>query len=83
VRKEKELLVGIFSPEATAVQDDFFAFDVVAKSEAAKAETVIPFSGWDMLKLLDRMPAGSIIRILAKNACRLFVLCSEFLMLFA
>jgi hypothetical protein len=83
VRKEKELLVGILSPEAAAVQDDFFAFNVVAKSEAAKAETVLPFSGWDMLELLDRMPASSIVRILAKNACRFFVSCSEFLMLFA
>jgi hypothetical protein len=61
---------------------DLVSFNIVTKAEAAKAEPVLTLPVRNIGKLLDRMAAGSIVRILTKNGGGFFVPCGEFLMLF-
>ena len=60
----EKLLVGILPPKTATGEYDLLPFDIVMKSESAQSQPIRAFPGRDIGKLLDRITACSVIRIL-------------------
>jgi hypothetical protein len=78
----KSLFVGILSAETTVVEHHILAFDIVTKTPATEAETVLTFPRRDILELLDLMPAGTVVGIAAKRSKGLCLNLGKFLVVF-
>jgi hypothetical protein len=76
------LSIGVFAPEATVVEDDLVALDVIAKPEAPPAEAVLAaFSGRYPFELQDIVLAAPVIRVITENGECFGIDASKFWML--
>jgi hypothetical protein len=78
----ERLFVGVLSAEPTVVEHHILALDIVAKTPATEAETVLTFPRRDIFELLDLMPASTVVGIAAKSSKGLFLNLGKFLMVF-
>jgi hypothetical protein len=62
------LAIGIFAPQATVVEDDLTALNVIAIAQATQAEAVLAaFSGRNPCEFQDIVLVTPVIRIGAQN----------------
>jgi hypothetical protein len=59
--------VCVLSAEATVVEFDTLAGDVVAETPAAEREPVLALAGWDTFELLNVVVTNSVIRVSGEN----------------
>ncbi|MEK6709574.1 MAG: hypothetical protein AABZ64_03260 [Nitrospinota bacterium] len=74
------LAVGVLAPEAAIAEHHLVAVDIVAETETAETQTVLPLTRTDALKLLDGVPLCMVEGILAEDSEGNSVLRSEFRM---